>query len=870
MSAEKTSTSNIQGKLILQISLALIPIAFCIYFLKHKGYQLHQSFSLIWQAEPKYIIAALLITILYIIVHGYMYKSSFQSLNANVPYKNMLILALKRNFISVFLPAGGVSSYAFFTQEIKNLGISNIRIHLSSVVYGIAGFASLFLIAVPAIFIMAFSHSLSRNIVIAFILLALIFIFLFLAFKSFLSKGFLFKVLSKYFPGLALLMDDLKNEEYSVFYFMKAILFSFIIELCGIAHLYFVSYALGIKIELSAALIGYVIATIMFALSPFMRGLGAVELTLSLTLIGFGIAKIEAISISLLYRFFEFWLPLLISAASFLYKKQNLVLRILPALLTLILGIVNIISVLTPGLAERLAILRDFIPENVRYFSNFSVIISGVILIILSAFLMRGLRNSWIATITIVALSVIGHMIKAIDYEEASFALFVLFLLIYTRENYFVKSDKKLFHNTKWYFAGFFLFVFTYGIIGFYLLSKIHFGIDLDIWHSFLYLINSLLIFNNDALSPYTHFAKWFLHSLNFMGATIIFYSLYLLLKPHRHISNNEQTDLEKAKSILQLYGKSSLDYFKVYPDKSIFFGFEDKSFVAFRTASNYSVVLETPVCESESKFSAIISEFDKYCLKNGLRTMYYRVDEQHIKYFENFGKHALYIGQEGIVDLSTFTLEGGDKKPERNALNKMKSLGYKCIINCPPQKDGLLQKLKQVSDDWLLDYDKKETAFAQGIWNASELKNQVILTIENEEEKVVAFANLIRDYAPDEGTYDLIRKTRSSPHGVLDVLMVNMIEYFRNNNRKYLNLGMAPFSGIEQAKNFKERTIKFAYDNLKQFDHFKGLRFFKEKYASKWKNKYLIYDTDFDLLQAPMLIDKVSRVKDLSIFQVF
>jgi phosphatidylglycerol lysyltransferase len=870
MSTGKPSSSNIQGKYILQISLALIPIAFCIYFLKHKGYQLHQSLALIQHANSTFIILALLVTIFYTIIHGFMYKSSFQSLHAHVPYKNMLILALKRNFISVFLPAGGISAYAFFTQDIKNQGISNIRIHLASVVYGIAGFASLFLIAVPAVILLAFSHDLSKNVIIAFILLAIIFALLFWGFKSFLSKGILYKILSKYFPSIVLLMDDLNNEKYSVFAFMKAISFSFLIELCGIAHLYIVAYALGIKIELSTALIGYAVATIMYALSPFMRGLGAVELTLSITLISFGIPKIEAISISLLYRFFEFWLPLIISAVSFFYKKQNLILRILPALLTLILGIVNIISVLTPGIAARLEMLRDFIPENVRYFSNFTIIISGVILIILSAYLMRGLRNSWIATLVIVSLSVIGHLIKAIDYEEASFALFVLFLLIYTRENYYVKSDKKLFHNTKWYLAGFFFFVFTYGILGFYLLSRIHFGVKLNLLQSFLYLINSLLIFNNEALTPYTHFARWFIHSLNFLGASIVFYSLYLLLKPYRHISKNEKTDIEKAKSLLGLYGKSPLDYFKVYPDKSIYFGNDGKSFVSFKIINDYAIVLESPVCENELRLPVLIFEFDKYCLKNGLRTMYYRVDEQQLKYFEHHGKHYLYIGQEGIVDLSTFSMEGGEKKAERNALNKMKASGYKCIFNCPPQKDGLLQKLKQVSDDWLTDYDKKETAFSQGIWNTSELKNQIILTVENEEEKVVAFANLIPDYATDEGTYDLIRKMRSSPHGVLDVLMVNMIEYFRNQNKRFLNLGMVPFSGIEQAKNFKERTIKFAYDNFKQFDHFKGLRFFKEKYATTWQNKYLVYDTDFDLLQAPMLIDRVSRVKDLSIFQVF
>ena len=82
--------------------------------------------------------------------------------------------------------------------------------------------------------------------------------------------------------------------------------------------------------------------------------------------------------------------------------------------------------------------------------------------------------------------------------------------------------------------------------------------------------------------------------------------------------------------------------------------------------------------------------------------------------------------------------------------LNKAKAIGYTCKIYNPPQKDGLLQKLKAVSDEWLGSYDKKESAFTQGVWITKELKHQVIFAVEDEEEKVVGFANIIPDYAPD------------------------------------------------------------------------------------------------------------------------
>ena len=51
---------------------------------------------------------------------------------------------------------------------------------------------------------------------------------------------------------------------------------------------------------------------------------------------------------------------------------------------------------------------------------------------------------------------------------------------------------------------------------------------------------------------------------------------------------------------------------------------------------------------------------------------------------------------------------------------------------------------------------------------------------------------------------------------------------------------------------------VKFAYEKVKRFHHYQGLRDFKAKYASQWLNKYLVYDNDFDLVELPMVLNKV------------
>jgi phosphatidylglycerol lysyltransferase len=73
--------------------------------------------------------------------------------------------------------------------------------------------------------------------------------------------------------------------------------------------------------------------------------------------------------------------------------------------------------------------------------------------------------------------------------------------------------------------------------------------------------------------------------------------------------------------------------------------------------------------------------------------------------------------------------------------------------------------------------------------------------------------------------------------------------------------MGMVPMVGITQPDNTAERLIKLAVAKIKRYQHYHGLREFKEKYATWWQNKYLVYENDFDLLQLPNALNKVMQV---------
>jgi phosphatidylglycerol lysyltransferase len=291
-----------------------------------------------------------------------------------------------------------------------------------------------------------------------------------------------------------------------------------------------------------------------------------------------------------------------------------------------------------------------------------------------------------------------------------------------------------------------------------------------------------------------------------------------------------------------------------------LFFADDKKAFVAFRISGNSAVVLENPVAENAVNMKNCILEFDKYCYQNGLKSIYYRVPEESLDIYRNLHKKELFLGQEGIVDLSLFSLEGGDRKSLRRSINNVIAEGYKATVHVPPVKDGVLQKLQSVSDDWLNDTGRAEIIFSQGMFAWKELKQQTIITVESAEEKIIAFLNIIPDFARGEATYDLMRKTKDAPHGVMDFILIELFNYLKSQNINYVNLGFAPMSGLDDPQNFPERSMKFAYEKIRSFSHYKGLREYKEKFGPAWHNKYLIYEHDYDLLKVPAILANVIK----------
>lgn len=849
----------IYNKFFWQFFVAAFMLAMAIFFFREQRIEVFKIKDQLASCDPLYILLGIGVTGLYIIAQAQMYVHSFRALNKHLPLGSAIRLYLKRNLVSVFLPAGGFSSLAFFTKEVEDHGISKSNIHLASTIFGFCGIFSVVVVGIPVIGISLLFMHLGNGAILSFFLLLLLTGSLIFLIYSVSNKGIAYKWLSNVRPSVSTILDDMIDQKVNRKQFWLTLLVSVGIELIGIIHLYISMKALGLPASWPAAIIGYMVMVILLVISPFLRGLGTIEISLTFLLQQFGFPIVAAATITLLFRFFEFWLPLIAGVASFITKKDNLILRILPAFIILILGIVNIISAITPAIPSRLMLVRNLLPEDIIVISNSLVLVLGLILVMLSIFLLQGSKRAWYAAISITAFSFFGHLIKAVDFEEATLAFIAGSSLWYTRSFYKLKPSPNFisFNYLVVLYAA--VAVMAYGVLGFYFIDKKHFGIDFHLDQAITAVVKLFFLIDDKALVPRTSFGARFEDSIYIAGACLILLVIFSLLKPYFSKPFNSPEDFDTAKVILKKYGKSALDYFKVYPDKLLFFNPQRTGFISFKITRHFAMVLEDPVAENDQIRKELVELFETFCQENGFISAYYRVPESSLEFYKSLGRKSIPIGEEAVLNLTTFTMDGGKMKTTRSAVNRLSAEGFELKVYHAPIKEGLLQKLEKVSEDWLRDLNQKEVAFTQGVFDTSILKEQTILTIEDQEEKVYAFLNLVPDYATGEATYDLIRKVDEAPNGVLDMLLAKTFLYLKAEGYTSVNMGLAPLSGMEDV-NVAQKTIKYAYENFKMFGQFKGLRKYKDKFFPNWEKKYLIYSHNYHLLQAPRALKRVSE----------
>ena len=514
------------------------------------------------------------------------------------------------------------------------------------------------------------------------------------------------------------------------------------------------------------------------------------------------------------------------------------------ALFTAGVGLVNLVSAVAPGLPNRIDWLKDIFPFEVRAGGHLFSAITGFLLLTLAANLLRRKRVAWVMVVCLLVVSIVSNLVKGFDYEEGLLSAVLLGQLLLMRKVYTAQSDRPSIIQGIRVLIGALLFTLAYGTLGFFLLNK-HYSTVFSLPSALVQTLAMFFTADNAGLVSTHRFGRFFADSIYIVGATTLLYAFWMLLRPVIFRAGAPEEERQRAKAIVEQYGHSSLARFTLLDDKSYYFSPSGQTVIAYVPKGRGAIALGDPIGPAADRTEAIFG-FQQFCAKNDWHPAFYQTLKDDLDLYKSQGFQTLKIGEEAVVDLGKFTLEGKAGKNLRTSMNKFTKLGYRVEFYPPPISHSLLQELRAISDQWLAQMEGAEKKFSLGWFDDDYLRECEIAVVHDKAGNPVAFANIIPEYQNPEATIDLMRHQTEIERGTMDYLFVSMFQHFKALGYKGFNLGLAALSGVGATPESTrmEKGMHYLYEHLNQFYNFQGLRSYKDKFHPEWEPRYIVYPT--------------------------
>lgn len=527
----------------------------------------------------------------------------------------------------------------------------------------------------------------------------------------------------------------------------------------------------------------------------------------------------------------------------------------LASLVTFLSGVWSIVSILLTRVHGREQYL---LPFDEFHLSRTLTLVLGFILVYLSFHLLQRRHIAWWVAIFAAVLGVVAHVLHLRTWYTAfpEIALFALLIIFWKR--FLVRSESR----NIW--LGFFLVLTSlfiallYGTIGFWMLDKRDFGVTFSLQTGLIRSLRQFLLIGNSDIVPLTRQAHWFLQSLDILGIVAAAFAIYSLFRPIVYGLVERPQERTRATSILEKYGHSTYDYFKVWQDKSFFFSPTHESFISYRTVNGMAFCLADPV-GPDKDMEPTIHAFLDFCSENGWQIIVIMSDALSI--YTQSGFSLLKVGEEAIVDLDHFVNQTYGAKYFRYVRRKFEGEGYIVMQLKPPISPAILNEVENVSRKWSTLPHHREYGFVQGRFDRAYLEKCILYTLRKADGTMVAFINEVPSYRPGEGNFDMMRHIPGLHWGTMDYLFAQMMVTMKNEGYRTFNFGVAPFVGIGDRPNatLTEKAINRLFERLDWFVHSKGLKQYKLKFEPVWKDSYIAYQGGpIGLLRAALNISRI------------
>ena len=547
--------------------------------------------------------------------------------------------------------------------------------------------------------------------------------------------------------------------------------------------------------------------------------------------------------------------------------------RRLAAAAILVAGLVDLLEAVTPPLRGRLHLVDQYLPLGVSQAAGALVALAGIGLMMLARGVLRGQRRSWLVSIVLLGVTIGLHVAHDAALVGVLIAAAVLGFLLFERDRFRAATDGGSTRSA--------LVTLVVGVavavgaatIAVELSGAFKHGV-LPPWPEVLGGTAERLVGLRTVPFP-DNVDDWIYPSLLAVGITLAVVVLALLTRPvvDRRLSAGTSAPSRRAaearaRDLVRHHGAGTLDYFALRDDKQWFF--HRDSLVAYAVYGGVCLVSPDPI-GPRSERAHVWDAFRRYADEHGWAVGVMAAAEEWLPLYRGSGMRHLYIGDEAVVDVTTFTLQGGKMKGLRQAVGRVRRNGYTVRIVDPTE-------IGAAEADQLLDLmgrnrrGDQERGFSMMLGRVFDDRDTGLLmtVVTGPDGAPAAVCQFVPSPAIGGYSLDLMRRDPGEhPNGLLDFALVSTIDHLREHGGRGLSLNFAAMRSLldgESGDKLAQRVERWALRRLSGALQIESLWRFNAKYEPSWLPRYVVWDSAEQFVPTVVQILRAESLTDIPV----
>jgi lysyl-tRNA synthetase, class II len=507
-----------------------------------------------------------------------------------------------------------------------------------------------------------------------------------------------------------------------------------------------------------------------------------------------------------------------------------------------LVGLVNIASTLTPNIRWRGHLLLEFEPvEAIRLFHALSLP-AGAALLLVAPYLAKRRRRALQTAVVLMLVLGLFDLLKGFDFEETILTWGVAAVLIACREEFRVRHDRITLRSAIWRAP---LVALTgLGIAMIAVWTEGHPSPDTLTTETF-----DLLRWQ---LGPmhFHHRIPVGVHMLELGTLLIIAYVIFRpLTAPRSPASAAARRD---AAEVVRAHGADTLAFFKLRADGSYIFSEDRRAFVAYAIENGVLLLSGDPVGPRDA-FPALLEDVREFADARGLRLGALGASEQLCPLYETLGLRAIYLGDEAVVELSRFSLEGRPIRKVRQSVTRLGKAGYQAELHELRTLDQpTIERIEEIVELGRQGAPERGFSMQMDSLQGEHDHETLVVLARDDAGAIRGVLQFVPCYGRPAVSLSFMRRDPSTPNGLTEFLVVRAIELLRDRGLEELSLNFAAFAKwMHSPEKRLERLLGKLIALGNPFFQIESLYRFNAKFFPRWEPRFLVYEGTFGLPRA-------------------